>query len=242
MFDANEVIQCMVASMWAKFNKFWKVIQQILAVAVVLDSWYKLDIVEYYAEQVGLDGGCLNADDIKTSLGDLVVEYQSKLNGNNVVVVGNDMLASSSTSEKGFDLFVSRRKKSKTSSVTAELDAYLMWWKINGPKYPILQEIARDILAILVTSVASESAFSSGGRLLDPHRSRLHQSTVEALMCTRTWLQDNEGGSVDSVHNLEGCFSLMSETRMVQEEAQSEPAILEDNAPRNRAYNLDDID
>ncbi|CAN0930109.1 Putative AC transposase [Linum grandiflorum] len=114
--------------------------------------------------------------------------------------------------------------------------------KINGHKYPFLQEIARDILAVPVTSVASESAFSYGDRLLDPHRSRLHQSTVEALMCTRTWLQDNEGGSIDGVYNLEGCFSSMSETRMVQEEAQSEPAILEDNAPRNRAYNLDDID
>ncbi|CAN0902997.1 Putative AC9 transposase [Linum grandiflorum] len=115
------------------------------------------------------------------------------------------MLASSSTSEKGFDLFVSRMKKSKTSSVTAKLDAYLnedilprtadfdilMWWKINGPNYPILQEIARDILAVPVTSVASELAFSSGGRLLDPHRSRLHQSTVASLICTRIWLQDN---------------------------------------------------
>ncbi|CAN0847648.1 Putative AC transposase [Linum grandiflorum] len=73
---------------------------------------------------------------------------------------------------------------------TSDFDL-LMWWKINGPKYPILQEIARDILAVPITSVASESAFSSGGRLLDPHRSRLHESTVEALMCTRTWLQDN---------------------------------------------------
>ncbi|CAN0903865.1 Putative AC9 transposase [Linum grandiflorum] len=44
-----------------------------------------------------------------------------------------------------------------------------MWWKINGPKYPILQGIARDIVVASLTSVASESAFSSGRRLLDPH-------------------------------------------------------------------------
>ncbi|CAN0925568.1 Putative AC transposase, partial [Linum grandiflorum] len=49
----------------------------------------------------------------------------------------------------------------------------------------------RDLLAVPVTSVASESAFSSGGRLLDPHRSRLHFGTVEALMCTRSWIKDD---------------------------------------------------
>ncbi|CAI0420802.1 unnamed protein product [Linum tenue] len=259
MFDSNEIIQRMAESMWAKFNKYWEVIQQILAVAIVLDPRYKLDIAEYYAEKLGLDGSLsLSASDIRRILGDLVVEYQSRLNGNgNNLAVGNDLPASSSNSDQGFDLFVSRRKKSRITSVTAELDAYLneeilprtsdfdilMWWKINGPKYPILQEIARDILAVPVTSVASESAFSSEGRLLDPHRSRLHQSTVEALMCTRTWLQANvEGGGDDGVGNLEGCFSSLSETRMVQEVAQSESAILEDNAPRNRTYNLDDLD
>jgi glucose-6-phosphate dehydrogenase assembly protein OpcA len=45
----------------------------------------------------------------------------------------------------------------------------LAWWKANGPKYPTLQRIARDILAILVSTVALESTFSTSGRLLSPH-------------------------------------------------------------------------
>ncbi|CAN1222014.1 Putative AC transposase [Linum grandiflorum] len=204
MLDSNEVIQRMAASMWTKFIKYWQVIQDLLAVAVVLDPRYKLDIVEYYAERIAMDGSSLNANTIRGILGDLVIEYQVRLNGNNnAPTTGNHMAGSSSTEDQGFDLFVSQRKRSRTSSVTAELDSYLnedilprqpdfdilMWWKINGPKYPILQNIARDILAVPVTSVASESTFSSGGRLIDPHRSRLHESTMEALMCTRTWLQ-----------------------------------------------------
>ncbi|CAN1120860.1 Putative AC transposase, partial [Linum perenne] len=53
---------------------------------------------------------------------------------------------------------------------------------------------------IPVTSVASESTFSSGGRLLDPYRSKLHSSTIEALMCTRSWLKDEyEKGRVLSI-------------------------------------------
>ncbi|CAN0862128.1 Putative AC transposase [Linum grandiflorum] len=107
-------------------------------------------------------------------------------------------------SNMDFEIFLSQRKKAKTSSYKSELDHYLsediiprtsdfdilLWWKQNCPKYPTLGDIAKDLLAIPVSSVASESAFSSGGRLLDPHRSKLHYSTVEALMCTRTWIQD----------------------------------------------------
>ena len=64
----------------------------------------------------------------------------------------------------------------------------LLWWKLNGVKYPVLQTIARDILAILVSTVASESVFSSSGRLVSPHRNRLHPKMIEALMCAQSWL------------------------------------------------------
>ena len=42
----------------------------------------------------------------------------------------------------------------------------LAWWKSNGPKYPTLQRIARDILAIPMSTVVSESSFSTSGQLL----------------------------------------------------------------------------
>ena len=64
----------------------------------------------------------------------------------------------------------------------------LLWWKLNGVKYPLLQTITRDILAISVSTVASESAFSSSGRLVSPHRNRLHPMMIEALMCVQSWL------------------------------------------------------
>lgn len=48
--------------------------------------------------------------------------------------------------------------------------------------------MARDFLAIPASSVASESAFSTGGRVVSPHRNRLHPKTIEALMCAQSWL------------------------------------------------------
>ncbi|GJU75916.1 zinc finger BED domain-containing protein DAYSLEEPER-like protein [Tanacetum coccineum] len=58
----------------------------------------------------------------------------------------------------------------------------LLWEKLRGAKYPVMQAIARDTLAIPVSSIASESAFSTSGRLISPHRSQLRPDTIEALM------------------------------------------------------------
>ena len=37
----------------------------------------------------------------------------------------------------------------------------LAWWRLNATKYPILAPMARDILSIPVSTVASESSFST---------------------------------------------------------------------------------
>ena len=53
--------------------------------------------------------------------------------------------------------------------------------------------MARDILSIPVSTVASEAAFSNGGRVLDQFWNSLKSETVEALLCTKDWLFENEG-------------------------------------------------
>jgi DNA-binding XRE family transcriptional regulator len=65
----------------------------------------------------------------------------------------------------------------------------LAWWKVNSSRFPILGHMARDVLAIPITSVASESAFSTGGRILDDFRTSLTPFTLEALVCTQDWLR-----------------------------------------------------
>lgn len=59
----------------------------------------------------------------------------------------------------------------------------LSWWKLNMYKFPILSSMARDILAITITTVASEATFSAGSRVIDKYRSSLTPATVEMLMC-----------------------------------------------------------
>ncbi|KAL2934668.1 Zinc finger BED domain-containing protein RICESLEEPER 2 [Bienertia sinuspersici] len=88
-----------------------------------------------------------------------------------------------SSGRKKFDSFI--RSVDVVESMKSELDIYieegvficnenetqkfdpLDWWRANSLKYRILSRMACDILAIPITSVASEATFSAGGRLLN---------------------------------------------------------------------------
>ena len=65
----------------------------------------------------------------------------------------------------------------------------LRWWKLNSERFHILLCMARDVLAVLISTVASESPFSTGGRVLDVFRSSLTPKIVEALICAQDWLR-----------------------------------------------------
>ena len=64
----------------------------------------------------------------------------------------------------------------------------LRWWKINADRFPILSILARDVLIVPISTMASESAFSTGGRVLDYFKNSLTPKLVEALICSQDWL------------------------------------------------------
>ena len=105
---------------------------------------------------------------------------------------------------------ISEQINSEGGTVKSEVDKYLSednepdtkgfdilkWWKANSTRFPILSRMARDLLAIPITSVASESAFSAGGRTFDDFRTSLTPKMVERLVCANDWLR---GGNYVSV-------------------------------------------
>ncbi|KAK2639403.1 hypothetical protein Ddye_027198 [Dipteronia dyeriana] len=67
-----------------------------------------------------------------------------------------------------------------------------------------MSEIARDILAIPISTVASESSFSTSGRIVSAQRNRLLPSTLEAIIRTQNWLWARKNGNtIDSVGDID---------------------------------------
>ncbi|KAA0062344.1 zinc finger BED domain-containing protein RICESLEEPER 2-like isoform X3 [Cucumis melo var. makuwa] len=65
----------------------------------------------------------------------------------------------------------------------------LTWWKVNSSRFKIIRQVARDIYNIPISTVPSESAFSTEGWVLDSFRSSLTPQTAEALICAHNWIQ-----------------------------------------------------
>jgi inhibitor of KinA sporulation pathway (predicted exonuclease) len=65
----------------------------------------------------------------------------------------------------------------------------LAWWKAQATRFPTLSQLARDVLAIQIATVASESAFSTGGCVIDDYMTSLTPFMAEALICTQDWLK-----------------------------------------------------
>jgi hypothetical protein len=97
--------------------------------------------------------------------------------------------------EVDFAQYATRRRIAQTPK--AEIDAYfeeplepdndedfdiLAWWKCKSDKFPVLSNMVRDFLAIPLSTVSSESAFSLGGRILGERRSSLAPEMLEALV------------------------------------------------------------
>jgi hypothetical protein len=197
-------------------------INLLLYIARVLDPRTKLKALKYYLVKCsGPDWAKQIETNVKDLLNRLWEQYD-KLYGRRLsnldagvesssvasidVSVDDDDDDDALTETKYMKFFMKHLEEENNSECMSEVDRYfldgyeastnefdiLLWWKINAHKYPIIAEIARDILVIPISTVASKSAFSNGRRILDPFRSSLSPLTIDALVCTQDWLKSNE--------------------------------------------------
>ncbi|GKB80597.1 zinc finger BED domain-containing protein RICESLEEPER 2-like protein [Tanacetum coccineum] len=77
---------------------------------------------------------------------------------------------------------------------TTEFETFdvLGFWKAKETMFPVLSRMAMDILSVQATSVASESAFSTSGRVLSIRRTRLTPASLEMCMCLKDHLDAQE--------------------------------------------------
>lgn len=207
----DELIKSMSSHMITKFDKYWTDIHGLMAIAVVLDPRYKFGMLKAcYTRLFGAQSrAMLEIENVRKLFDELIREYNNKCI--KPVTSGGQNASSSCVSNASTytdELFSAMEEElddmcSDEEKAKSELDLYvdegripkskefdiLGYWKISGIRYPTLRMIARDIFAIPVTTVASESAFSTSGRVLSDHRSRLTPKTLEVLMCAQNWLR-----------------------------------------------------
>ncbi|CAN1148261.1 Putative AC transposase [Linum perenne] len=206
IMTSGEVIKKMAEKMLKKFDRYWEVIEGPMAIAIVLDPRYKLRMVEWTFEQIYGEGARRQLDRIKYLFYDLLNEYNKVETSMNPSSSTNHHEQGGSKWLNGFDSYVSgivsnqdykeefeKYLREPLLSRTQNFDI-LLWWKHQEVNYPTLRLIAKDILAIPISTIISESAFSTSGRLLCENRSTLDPKTVEALMCNQNWLRNEING------------------------------------------------
>ncbi|KAG6473176.1 hypothetical protein ZIOFF_067088 [Zingiber officinale] len=80
------------------------------------------------------------------------------------------------------EIYLDEPRSKRTSSINV-----LEFWRSQQFRYPELAKLARDVLVVPISTVASKSAFSLGGRILDQYRSSMSPQVVKALICSRDW-------------------------------------------------------
>nr|XP_027109261.1 zinc finger BED domain-containing protein RICESLEEPER 1-like [Coffea arabica] len=202
---------------WGRLEKM----NMLIFIAYMLDPRTKFEYFEFVAcKMYGDTEGAVVAHVAKDAMYELFNDYK-RLNtpaGSSQSSISS-LSSGSENSISSFDGEVSKKindryriefKKRKVElggkNAKSELDKYLSedcegedpefdilnWWKGNSLRLPILSQMARDVLAVPVSTVASESAFSTGGRVLDPFRSSLTPRIVQALICAQDWFRASE--------------------------------------------------
>ncbi|XP_028092353.1 uncharacterized protein LOC114292567 [Camellia sinensis] len=85
---------------------------------------------------------------------------------------------------------------------------------MKASTYRVLCLIVHDILSIPISTVALESSFSTGGRVLDQFRSSLTPKIVEALICGQDWLRSSSS-PIDVEEKLEDLEKLESNLKSI---------------------------
>ncbi|CAN1777208.1 Zinc finger BED domain-containing protein RICESLEEPER 2 [Linum perenne] len=193
-------MRTMAAKILEKFDKYWGQCNLVVSFAIVLDPTNKFTIIYVmYPDLYDSSESSYYIGLVREKLTKLYDEYDTEFRAkNNENPTEHVRETTSATSianvqfkvlrgKAAFDSIV--QKQVSTPAGKSELDKYLEsdifevptgsefdvigWWKEHSLQYKILSRMDIDILAIPITLVASEAAFSAGGRVIDSHRASL---------------------------------------------------------------------
>ncbi|KAA1063715.1 hypothetical protein PGTUg99_050177 [Puccinia graminis f. sp. tritici] len=208
-----EYIINMVTPMKEKYEKYWKKMDDFAAINIVFDPRCKLELINFLiSDELSTEAAAASLNQIKSNIyswfNDLA-RCQAPAPQTDKPDKRTKSTEDGNDDNDRFKAYLAGKKSNHSApSPSAELDLYLqeptvdidspsfdllIWWKVNSLQFPTLARMAKIILMIPMTSIASESAFSTGGRVLSDSRSRLKPETLEALVCGQDWIFHDEG-------------------------------------------------
>jgi hypothetical protein len=215
-------IATMLEYMKNKFNKYWNKSYVLLCVPVVFDPRYKLKFIDFLFTESFPTQAKQKFAKVERLVRSLFQAYSSQGKYSNIAssvqgVVDHEVPSIKDDPWAAWDRQLSNDLRSQMST---ELDKYLdenpiprskefdilKWWMANATKYLILVRIAKDLLAIPASFVASESAFSTSKRIINDFRSSLMPEIIEALICTQDWY-----GAEGKFHSLNYVLTLYNQ-------------------------------
>lgn len=180
VIDNNDVILKPVAeAMIAKLDKYSQYVRSDLsALARILDPRFSNDI--------------LADNDVLLRHVQLTVDVNDQQGDNSVTISGsecrrpiiNDIMDENSV---GFNEHDEVNRYLRHTSVGDKKASPLTWWKLNAGGFPNISHIALDLLSVQASSVASESAFSTAGTIVDPYLCSLSDSTISSCILLKSW-------------------------------------------------------
>ena len=178
-----------------KSDNNWSTCSLVLAIAAVLDPRFNFAFVEFsYNTIYGHDAAKIHFTMIRNAFTGIFNEYAS----NSSTLLN----AEENTMESLHRWINSQMKVNTEASWKLELDKYvhqpiisfnpefdiLTWWREQASSFPILGRMVRDILAIPMSSIISDSTFNENAVMDNPMFGGLDVQIREAMICGRHML------------------------------------------------------
>ncbi|XP_074303624.1 zinc finger BED domain-containing protein RICESLEEPER 2-like [Silene latifolia] len=198
-----------------QFDKYWDQCNLLMAIGAVLDPRLKMKVVEITFPKMfpsdDADVARDNVNKVRETLYELYKEYVTIYSptGQSDKTEGSSSMSIRSNTPGFSELLRAVRSEDTIESRKSEVDDYLdegcyvpyedecfdalEWWKDKSMKFRILFWLAAYILAVPITTVASEATFSAGSRVIDPYRASLSSDAVQMLLCIEDWCRSLYG-------------------------------------------------
>ncbi|XP_011041336.1 PREDICTED: zinc finger BED domain-containing protein RICESLEEPER 2-like isoform X3 [Populus euphratica] len=194
-------VRAMANRMKGKLDEYWGEASLALGISVVLNPYFKWDIIEYGYQQIYGSDADLHLSRFRYDLKCAYHKYAKDISSQGP---SSSAMADVSPRTSSDISFIEWRKgkyeRNMVHSQRNELDQYLQlpppvnldkdgnilaWWRDNARNFPILGKMARDFLAIPVSTVISNS--SEVMKMASVHDG-VRPEIAEALICGKDWL------------------------------------------------------